>query len=265
MEEAAIQTIDSADLVAEQPVRRRLPLVLDPGRMSADERIEMLRTRLEYAPELAAAERDRPRTRAECERVPRPCPYVSCRWNLYLDVDEAGRIVIPDADTPIEERRYSCALDVIEDNPDGVELTELAAITGFTREQLARIEEHGRARIGADEQLAEDHDRESEEDTRRVRRLRPVRTSPVAGGDLRSRLSAALRERAILDVLSRGPKTTPEIVAALAGSEQETSAWNVRHVLRVLRARELVNVRNVPVGGQDAPVMEWRRVSGQGA
>lgn len=260
MEQAVFESIDTNDSTPEEPARRRLPLILDPGRMSAEERIEMLRTRLEYASELEAVERVRPRTRADCEGVPRPCPFVSCRWNLYLDVDEGGRIVIPDAETPLEERRYSCALDVIEDNPDGVELTELAGITGFTREQLARIEEHGRVRIGADERLAEAHEQECTEDTRRVRRLRPVRTSPVAGGDLRMRLSAALREKAILHVLAGGAKTTPEIVEALAGTEQETSAWNVRHVLRVLRARELVEGRTVPVEGQDAPLMEWRCV-----
>ena len=261
MEEAVCQPIEGLEGVAEEPTRRRLPVVLDPGRMSADERIEMLRTRLEYAAELAAAERDRPRTRAECEQVPRPCPYVSCRWNLYLDVDEAGRVIIHDGETPIDERSYSCALDVIEDHPDGVELTELAAITCMSREHLARIEEHGRARICGDDVLATAHEREQETETRRARKLRPVRTSPVAGGDLRQRLGAALREKAILEVLAGGPKTTPEIVAALVGTEQETSAWNVRHVLRVLRARELVVGRTVPVEGQDAPVMEWSAAS----
>jgi hypothetical protein len=30
---------------------------------------------------------ERPRTRGDCEDVVRPCPYVSCKYNLYLDVN----------------------------------------------------------------------------------------------------------------------------------------------------------------------------------
>jgi hypothetical protein len=76
---------------------------------------------------------------------------------------------------------------------------------------------------------------------------------------VRQRLSAALKERAILDVLAGGRKTTSEIVEALTRSGAPTSAWNVRHVLRVLRSRELVTAQAVPVLGQDAPVLEWTR------
>lgn len=28
----------------------------------------------------------RPRTRGDCFRLPRPCPFVGCRHHLYLDV-----------------------------------------------------------------------------------------------------------------------------------------------------------------------------------
>src|SRR5687768_4676303 len=33
---------------------------------------------------------ERPQTRAECQGVPRPCPYVSCSHHLYLDVNPAS-------------------------------------------------------------------------------------------------------------------------------------------------------------------------------
>lgn len=32
----------------------------------------------------------RPRTRGDCEDGPRPCPWVGCRYNLMLEVTEAG-------------------------------------------------------------------------------------------------------------------------------------------------------------------------------
>jgi hypothetical protein len=227
--------------------------------MSREERIDMLRTRLECAEGLDDVARNRPKTRAECNAVPRPCPYVGCRYNLYLDVDELGRIIIPDADTPIEERRYSCALDVVEDNPDGIGVVRLATLTGHAREELKRIEVRGRDAMAVDAVLAEAHGRGPDEaEARRARRRSPARVSPVASGDLRTRLELAVREKAILDALADGPKTTAQIAAALEGTEQQTSAWNVRHVLRVLRARELVSARSVPVEGQDSPVLEWR-------
>src|SRR5208337_2271584 len=38
---------------------------------------------------------DRPATRADCSAVPRPCPFVSCRHNLYLDVSkDTGSILL---------------------------------------------------------------------------------------------------------------------------------------------------------------------------
>lgn len=50
-----------------------------------------------------------------CEDVPRPCPYVSCRHNLYLDVGVAGEVrfnfpMLEPGEMPAE---FSCAMDVI--------------------------------------------------------------------------------------------------------------------------------------------------------
>ena len=33
------------------------------------------------------ADVERPKTRGECENGQRPCPFVSCKWHLYLNVD----------------------------------------------------------------------------------------------------------------------------------------------------------------------------------
>ncbi len=35
----------------------------------------------------------RPKTRGECASGPRPCPWVSCRHHLYLDVDKNGSVI----------------------------------------------------------------------------------------------------------------------------------------------------------------------------
>ena len=37
---------------------------------------------------------ERPKTRADCLRVVRPCPWVSCRWNLALDVKPNGNVTL---------------------------------------------------------------------------------------------------------------------------------------------------------------------------
>lgn len=37
---------------------------------------------------------ERPSTRGECAQVPRPCPYVACKYSLYLDVSKTGSIIL---------------------------------------------------------------------------------------------------------------------------------------------------------------------------
>lgn len=84
----------------------------------------------------------RPRTRAECADVPRPCPYVSCSMNTYLDVDDRGRIRInatglePDEVDPA----LSCALDVADDG--GASLRDVGRVLDVTRERARQIETH---------------------------------------------------------------------------------------------------------------------------
>jgi hypothetical protein len=243
---------------------RHLPLVLEPWRMTSEERIELMKNRLEYGRELEALDSCRPRTRADCADVPRPCPFVSCRWNLYLDVDEQGRITIPRPDVNVEERADSCALDLIEREPDGLDASDAAAVMGLSREQLARIEERGKEAIARDRELADAHDREVEPATVPTRSTSRHEAKPTpTTGNVQRRLSAALRERAILEVLASGPKTTSEIVAALASTSTPIGTWWARHVLRLLRSREVVTVRSIAVVGQDAPVHEWRCRQGE--
>jgi transposase-like protein len=52
----------------------------------------------------------RPRTRAECENRPRPCPWVSCKYHLFLDVNPVKgsiRFNLGHAMTPVDGKRHA--------------------------------------------------------------------------------------------------------------------------------------------------------------
>lgn len=72
----------------------------------------------------------RPRTRADCAEVPRPCPYVSCRYHLYLDVnDETGALRLNFPTLEPADLQHSCALDVA----DEVDLSNLPTFADVGR------------------------------------------------------------------------------------------------------------------------------------
>lgn len=84
----------------------------------------------------------RPRTRAGCATSPRPCPYVSCKHHLYLEVHpETGtmRLVFPGKE--IDEMEETCALDVAEH--DGSTLKRVGDLINLTRERVRQIEVRG--------------------------------------------------------------------------------------------------------------------------
>jgi hypothetical protein len=81
----------------------------------------------------------KPKRRSECQDGLRPCPWVSCRYNLYLDIRADGvlRINFPDRDP--HEMAFSCALDLAEDGPRT--LDQVAGLMGMSRERARQIEE----------------------------------------------------------------------------------------------------------------------------
>lgn len=96
---------------------------------------ELARTRREL-PDIGAM---RPATRAECVNGPRPCPHVSCRHHLYLDVSpQTGAIKLNFPDLEVWEMAVSCALDVADDG--GVTLEDVGAIMNLTRERIRQME-----------------------------------------------------------------------------------------------------------------------------
>src|SRR4029434_4328489 len=57
----------------------------------------------------------KPRTREDCVDGPRPCPYVSCKHHLYLDVSaRTGAIKLNFPDLEVWDMNETCALDVAD-------------------------------------------------------------------------------------------------------------------------------------------------------
>lgn len=101
-------------------------------------------------PELALfieeLDRLRPTRRADCEALPRPCPFLSCRHHLFLDVSPGtGSIKFNFPDQEPWELAETCALDVADRG--GITLEEVGAICNFTRERARQIETRGLLRL----------------------------------------------------------------------------------------------------------------------
>lgn len=108
---------------------------------------------------------ERPKTRGDCEEMPRPCPWVSCRHHLWLEMGEQGRQhsqypnrfsstrELPEHIDPAE-MVTSCSLDVADGKP--LSLEEVGGVLGgISREAVRQIEEkairHARRLRAADQ------------------------------------------------------------------------------------------------------------------
>lgn len=88
----------------------------------------------------------KPRTRGECQGGPRPCPYVSCKWHLYLDVSpRTGAIKLNYPDLEPDELAHSCTLDVADRG--GETLEEVGALANLTRERIRQLEVRAMAKL----------------------------------------------------------------------------------------------------------------------
>lgn len=145
---------------------------LDPAGRRAEER--------EYHPIDETLFQGRPRTRADCEGGERPCPWVSCKYHLYLEVLSSGGVKLIFPDLEVWELAESCAIDVAErGNGEGVTLEEVGALLNITRERVRQIEVKGLAKLRRADERAEGLLAETAEDEgygRAVRRL-PVLTN----------------------------------------------------------------------------------------
>jgi hypothetical protein len=127
-----------------KPRARRTPLlrILDDG---------WRENMPEFVPEGWRPRGGIPESRADCKDGPRPCPFVRCRYHLWpvVGADRAGR--------PHGGRRAptilrpatpaSCALDLIDRNPDGLSHKEIGALFGITGERIRQIRRDAIAKL----------------------------------------------------------------------------------------------------------------------
>ena len=126
-------------------------------------------------PDMDGAEK--PSTRADCAAGQRPCPFVSCKHHLYLDVsDRTGAIKVNFPDLEVWEMTETCALDVADRG--GTTLEEVGAIMNLTRERIRQVEVKGLAKLEAlkDMSALRDYVDEGPVGKRRL----PVLAKPVA-------------------------------------------------------------------------------------
>ncbi len=98
----------------------------------------------------------RPKTRKDCAHVPRPCPYVGCPHNAYLDVSETtGSITFnfPAVPPELMDPLTSCTLDVAEKGPST--LDEISVIINLTRERVRQIVDRALRKLKRSSRLAD--------------------------------------------------------------------------------------------------------------
>jgi hypothetical protein len=87
-----------------------------------------------------------PASRDECRAGVRPCPWVSCRFHLYLDVNpRTGSLKLNFPDQEPHELSCSCSLDVAEEG--GLTLEDVGALLNLTRERARQLEAMALAKV----------------------------------------------------------------------------------------------------------------------
>ena len=96
----------------------------------------------------------KPRIRADCKHIVRPCPYVGCKYHLYLNITKRGTIkIVPkvknvgeDVANVLLRMSDTCALDVAERN-QGMTLEQIGQIMEVSRERIRQIENDALGKI----------------------------------------------------------------------------------------------------------------------
>ena len=102
---------------------------------------------------LSQMEHLRPRSRDDCKVADRPCPYVSCKYHLFLDVNpHTGSIKLNFPDLEVWELSETCSLDVADRG--GITLEEVGELLNLTRERIRQVEAAGleKLRVGYDDE-----------------------------------------------------------------------------------------------------------------
>lgn len=134
----------------------------------------------------------KPRNRAECAEGPRPCPFVSCKHHLFIDVSpRTGAIKLNFPDIEVWDLGESCALDVADRG--GTTLEDVGAIMNLTRERIRQVEVKALAKLEAlnDMYALRDY---VEEGPVGKRRLPTLSKEELSGGKAKTKAAAPVAE-----------------------------------------------------------------------
>lgn len=91
----------------------------------------------------------KPKTRGACERrglgTRRPCPYVSCKHHIALDVTFSGSIKHTRPGLAVDEFEHTCTLALADGG--GMTLEDVGAVLNLTRERVRQIEGDALAKV----------------------------------------------------------------------------------------------------------------------
>ncbi len=127
---------------------------------------------LKLVSSMAIVDHKRPKKRRDCINGLRPCPYVGCRYHLFLDVSSSGSLILNFPDKDVWEIGDTCALDVADQNCKST-LEEVGMYMNFTRERARQIEKQAMTKIR--EELREAREMGKELERMRDRRKRLAR------------------------------------------------------------------------------------------
>jgi hypothetical protein len=154
----------------------------------------------------------KPKARAECAEGPRPCPYVSCKHHLFIDVSpRTGAIKLNFPDLEVWEMGESCALDVADRG--GTTLEDVGAIMNLTRERIRQVEVKALAKLEAlrDMSFLRDFVDEGPVGKRRLPQLSKADLAGTKYDDEEEEIDSVEVEEAELAKKHRGPVAVLEI------------------------------------------------------
>lgn len=89
----------------------------------------------------------RPTTRGDCVDGPRPCPFVGCRYHIWLEATQFGAIVTQQDGKlqGMHNMRFTCVLDAAEQGP--LPVKQIGRLLGVKKERLRQMERVATARL----------------------------------------------------------------------------------------------------------------------